>query len=44
MLGVTFTVNGEDTDFPDGLPLAGDFVEVSDSNGDGIADTVELDD
>jgi hypothetical protein len=43
VLGVTFTVDGT-TDYPDGTPLTGDSVEVTDVNGDGLADSVEIED
>jgi hypothetical protein len=43
VLGVTFTVD-ETTAYPDGAPLTGDSVEVTDVNGDGLADSVEIED
>jgi hypothetical protein len=42
VFGVTYTVDAA-TVYPDGLPVQGDFVEITDSNADGIADTVEVD-
>ena len=43
VLGVTFSVDGS-TDYPGGTPLTGDRVKVTDGNGDGLADSVEIDD
>ena len=43
VLGVEFMVD-MDTFFEDGIPTAGDYVEVEDEDGDGIADTVEIED
>lgn len=43
VLGITFTVD-MDTFFENGVPVAGDYVEVEDSDADGIADSVEIDD
>ncbi len=33
-----------DTFFEDGIPVVGDYVEVEDEDGDGIAESVEIDD
>ena len=43
VLGVEFTVD-MDTFFEDGIPTAGDYVEIEDEDGDGIADSVEIED
>lgn len=43
VLGVTFNID-ETTVFEDGLPVPGDMVEIEDENGDGFADSVEIDD
>lgn len=43
VLGVEFTID-MDTFFEDGTPTAGDYVEVEDDDGDGIADSVEIED
>ena len=43
VMGVEFTVD-MDTFFEDGTPTAGDYVEVEDTDGDGIADSVEIED
>ena len=42
VVGISYTVDGT-TAYPDGLPVQGDFVEITDSNADGIADSVEVD-
>ena len=44
VLGVTYTISPDITIFEDGIPVVGDFVEVEDDDGDGIADTVEIED
>ena len=43
VLGVTFGVDAG-TFFEDGTPVVGDYVEVEDDNGDGTADSVEIED
>lgn len=43
VLGVAFTVD-ENTFFENGVPMDGDYVELEDENGDGIADSVEIED
>ena len=43
VLGVMFTVD-MDTAFVNGMPIAGDYVEVEDDDADGTADTVEIED
>ena len=43
VMGVEFMTD-MDTLFEDGTPTAGDYVEVEDSDGDGIADSVEIED
>jgi hypothetical protein len=43
VLGVEFMVD-MDTFFEDGIPTAGDYVEIEDEDGDGIADSVEIED
>ena len=43
VMGVEFTID-MDTFFEDGTPTVGDYVEVEDDDGDGIADAVEIDD
>ena len=42
VLGVTYSWDATTT-FEDGMPVMGDYVEVEDDNGDGTADTVEID-
>ena len=42
VLGVSYSVDAT-TAYPDGLPVVGDMVKVTDSNADGLADSVELD-
>ena len=43
VLGITFALD-VNTFFEDGTPVVGDYVEVEDDNGDGTADTVEIED
>ena len=43
VVGVTWTLDGN-TFFENGAPAVGDYVEVEDDNGDGTADTVEIED
>jgi hypothetical protein len=43
VLNVTFSLN-EFTFFENGLPVAGDYVEVEDADADGYADSVEIED
>ena len=43
VLGISFGLD-MDTFFENGMPVAGDYVEVEDDDADGIADQVELDD
>ncbi len=43
VLGVTYSLDAN-TVFEDGMPVVGDYVEVEDDNGDGTADTVEIED
>jgi hypothetical protein len=43
VLGITYGIDG-DTSMPDTMPVVGDTVEVVDTNADGIADSVEIDD
>lgn len=43
VVGVTWSI-GMNTFFEDGTPAVGDSVEVEDDNGDGTADTVEIED
>jgi len=43
VLNVTFSLNA-DTFFENGVPVAGDYVEVEDENADGFADSVEIED
>lgn len=43
VLGIGFSIDAS-TFFEDGLPVVGDYVEVEDENGDGIADSVEIED
>ena len=42
VLGVVFGLD-ESTFFEDGTPAVGDYVEVEDEDGDGFADSVEID-
>jgi len=44
VMGVVFTIDNMVTFFENGIPVAGDFVEVEDDDADGIADSVELED
>ena len=44
VLGVVYNIDSGVTVFEDGMPVVGDFVEVEDDNGDGLADTVEIED
>ena len=44
VLGVIYNIESGVTVFEDGMPVVGDFVEVEDDNGDGLADTVEIED
>ena len=43
VLNVTFSLN-ENTFFENGVPVAGDYVEVEDEDADGYADSVEIED
>ena len=43
VLGITFGIDG-DTSMPVTMPVTGDIVKVVDSDGDGIADSVEIED
>ena len=43
VVGVTWSLD-MNTVFEDGMPEVGDYVEVEDDNGDGTADTVEIED
>lgn len=43
VLGITYTVDSN-TSYPEGTPVAGDSVEINDTDGDGIADSIETDD
>jgi hypothetical protein len=43
VLNVIFNVS-ENTFFENGLPEMGDYVEVEDEDGDGYADSVEIED
>lgn len=43
VLGISFTI-GAETFFENGTPQVNDFVELEDENGDGVADSVEIDD
>ena len=43
VVGVTCSLD-VNTLFENGTPVIGDYVEVDDDNGDGTADTVEIDD
>jgi hypothetical protein len=42
VLGITYRVDGA-TNYDDGLPVQGDYVEITDNDADGIADSVEID-
>jgi hypothetical protein len=44
VLGVIYDTDPTITVFEDGIPVDGDFVEVEDETGDGMADTVEIED
>ncbi len=44
VLGVVYNTDPNITIFEDGVPVLGDFVEVEDDNGDGMADSVEIED
>jgi hypothetical protein len=44
VLDVTYNTVPGLTVFEDGIPVLGDFVEIEDDNGDGTADTVEIED
>lgn len=44
VLGVVYRIDTSITVFEDGIPVVGDFVEVEDATGDGMADTVEIED
>jgi hypothetical protein len=44
VLGVVYDTDPTITVFEDGIPVDGDFVEVEDETGDGMADTVEIED
>lgn len=44
VLGVVWVIDSAITIFEDGMPVGGEFVEIEDDNGDGIADTVEIED
>jgi hypothetical protein len=44
VLGVVYNTDPTITVFEDGIPVVGDFVEVEDDTGDGMADTVEIED
>lgn len=44
VLGVVYNIDPGITIFEDGIPVIGDFVEVEDYTGDGMADTVEIED
>jgi len=44
VLGVVYNTDPAITVFEDGIPVVGDFVEVEDDTGDGMADTVEIED
>ena len=43
-MGVVFTIDNMVTFFENGIPVAGDYVEVEDDDADGIADSVEIED
>ncbi len=44
VLDVVYNTDPDITIFEDGVPVVGDFVEVEDDNGDGMADSVEIED
>jgi hypothetical protein len=44
VLGVRYFIVSNITELEDGMPAVGDYVEVEDDNGDGTADTVEIED
>ena len=44
VLDVVYNIVSGTTVFEDGMPVVGDFVEVEDDNGNGTADTVEIED
>ena len=44
VLGVRYFINPDITTIEDGMPTVGDYVEVEDDNGDGTADSVEIED
>jgi hypothetical protein len=44
VLGVRYFIDSNVTELEDGIPAVGDYVEVEDDNGDGTADTVEIED
>jgi len=41
VVGITFSLDAN-TFYEDGVPVVGDYVEVEDDNGDGVADSVEI--
>ena len=43
-MNVTFSVNDAITSYPFGKPQAGDIVDITDLNRDGVADIVEIED
>jgi hypothetical protein len=43
-LYVVYNPDPDITDFEDGIPVVGDYVEVEDETGDGMADAVEIED
>ena len=44
VLDVVYNTDPDITDFEDGIPVVGDYVEVEDETGDGMADAVEIED
>ncbi len=44
VLGVRYFIDSNITTIEDGMPAVGDYVEVEDDNGDGTADSVEIED
>ena len=44
VLGVRYFIDSNITVIEDGMPVVGDYVEIEDDNGDGTADTVEIED
>lgn len=42
VLGISYSVDAT-TAYPDGLPVVGDRVKITDSDADGVADSVEID-